>query len=323
MPLQQVLPFLPLIPLFLRKLLEVSGKKLFLGVIYTERFAAYKKAVVSAYLQKCSQAQENWLIKPTRGRIRQLCCKLVEDGLSKRDENMLYKYLEMEPGDRDFLAAIKETDADDFQGFVQFLNNTEINPAEPKVELLAWLIDFPARPYSKYIETGKDELDVAEDELKIKPPAKNDDETNLPPKDTKQEIAPIPPPVNKKDWRWLIGIAVLLIGGVILWRVWTDGKKCMYWSDDHYVATYCDVPRLDTPILPIDRAKLRGFRKIKKTDTLTSPYALRNFWYVRVADSLEIYSASGTHPLYPDKRLEAVTDYVVNFCRNHSKYGKP
>lgn len=235
---------------------------------------------------------------------------------------MLYKYLEMEPGERDFLAAIKETDADDFQGFVQFLNNTEINPAEPKVELLAWLIDFPARPYSKYIETEVGS-DAAEDEEEIKLPAKDDDETKLPPTDTKQEIPPTPPPVNKKDWRWLIGIVALLIGGVMIWWFLPGDKKCMYWSDDHYVATYCDVPRLDTPLLPLDLVKLRGFRKIKKTDTLTSPYALRNFWFVRVADSLEIYSAGGTHPLYPDKRLEAVTDYVVNFCRNHRKYGKP
>ncbi|MGY4537407.1 hypothetical protein ACVW0P_001826 [Mucilaginibacter sp. UYNi724] len=318
----QILPFPPLIPVFLRKLPEVSRKRLFLVVIYTERFAAYKKTVVNAYLQKRNQAQENWLIKPTRGRIRQLCCKLVEDGLSKQDEKMLYQYLEMESGDRDFLAAIKETDADDFQGFVQFLNNTEINPAEPKVELLAWLIDFPARPYSKYIETEKDGPAIAEDEERVKPPVKDDDETKLPPKGPEQETPPTLPPVNKIDKRWSIGIVALLVGGLVLWRVWPE-KKCMYWSDDRYVKTYCDVPRSDQPLLPLDRAKLEGFQKIKKTDTLNSPYALDHFWYTRVADSLEVYTARGTHPLHPDQQLQPVTDYVVNFCKNHSKYGKP
>lgn len=292
-------------------------------VIYTERFAAYKKTVVNAYLQKRNQAQENWLIKPTRGRIRQLCCKLVEDGLSKQDEKMLYKYLEMESGDRDFLAAIKETDADDFQGFVQFLNNTEINPAEPKVELLAWLIDFPARPYSKYIETEKDGPDISEEEEIDPPTIDQDDENRRRLKGTQPENPPTPPPINKKDRRWFIGIAALLIGGVILWRVWPDGRKCMYWGDDRYVKTYCDVPRLDQPILPLDQAKLEGFQKIKKTDTLTPSYALTHFWYTRVADSLEVYTARGTHPLHPDQQLQPVTDYVVNFCKNHSKYGKP
>jgi hypothetical protein len=337
--------------LFFRKVLEVSEKNLFLGVIYTERFAAYKIAVVSAYLQKRDQAQEDWLIKPTRGRIRQLCCKLVEDGLEKRDEKMLREYLKMQFIDHDFLAAIKKTDVDDFQGLLQFLNKTEINPAEIKVELMAWLIDFPARPFSQYIKEPRNELKIIKEEVEVIPPVQQEDAedpdtafegqegpvlkkeevvggtvqdniTKGPTPEGKGKEEPAIESSNKIDRRWLIGIAVLLIGAVILWRVWPGGKKCMYWDNDHYMATSCNVPRLDTPLVPLDQAKLRGFRRIKRVDTLTR-YSVDRLWYVRVEDSLEIYSAGGTHPLYPDKRLQAVTDYVVNFCHNRSKYGKP
>lgn len=348
---QQVLPFLPLIPLFFRKVLEVSGNSLFLGVIYSEKFAVYKVAVVNGYLQKCAQPEEDWQIKPTRGRIRQLCRKLIENGLEKRDEKILREYLEMEPGEHDFLTAIKRTDADDFQGLLQFLNKTEINPAEINVELLAVFIGFPERPFAEYINRlqsepilikkdgnevsqGHPDNTIAPDIVVSAQEEPASEEKEVDKKTVEEDITkrtsatgekgdepPVEP--DKFNLRWLIRIAAILMVGVMIWRFLPEEKKCMYWSGDRYVKTYCDVPRLDTPLVLIDQTKLRDFRKIKKTDTLSSPYAQRHFWYTRVADSLEIYTASGTHPLYPDKQFEPVTDYVVNFCKNHSKYGKP
>jgi hypothetical protein len=231
---------------------------------------------------------------------------------------MLYKYLEMKPGDKDYLTFIKKKVADDFRGFEQFLMKPEINTSEKNVELLAWLIDFPSRPYSKYIEAGFDEPVLTEDEQDVKidigegetiePEATKPDPTD------RGQISQRIKPDNKIDQRWLIGIAVLFIG-VLIWWLSPGSDQCMYWNNDHYVATSCNVPRLDTPLVALDRSKLRGFLRIKRLDTLTQ-YSVGKLWYARVADSIEVYSAGGTHPLYPDKKLKKVTDYVVNVCHN-------
>jgi hypothetical protein len=312
-------------------------------VIYTDRFAAYKTAVVSAYLQKRAEPQEEWLIKATRGRIRQLCLKLIENGLEKRDEKMLREYLEMEFSEHDFLAAIKKTDADDFQGLFQFLNKTEINPAEINVEVLAWLIGFPARPFSQYIkEPQNDPGLIKQEEAEVMPiyqgDTKDPDTTGQGQQTTalkKEDVAnltirenitsgPAPegkgkeePPISQGkniDRRWFIGIAVLLVGGLFIWLFLPKDYKCMYWNNDHYVATACDVPRLDTPLVRLDPAKLRGFRRIHQVDTLTH-YSAGKLWYVRVGGIIEVYSADGKHPLYPDKELKILTDYAINVSK--------
>ena len=320
--------------------------------MYTDRFILYKKAVVDVYLHKRMDAQMRWLIKPTRSRIKKWCCELAEVGVNKDDEKTLRDYMGLSPVNADFLEVLRKRDEQDFRGFQDFLNRTETRTSVENVELLAWLIDFPTRPYAQFIKELQNEPALKREKEVLIPPVQQDG-TREPdasgqgqetpvlkreeviegpgPEGGKRDVVPegggkgntvIKYGHKKKEW-FFIGIGVLLIGGVILWWVWPDGRKCMYWSDDRYVKAYCDIPRIDTPLLPVDIAKLRGFRKIKKTDTLTPSYALKHFWYTRVADSLEVYTASGTHPLNPDKPLEPVTDYVVNFCKNHSKYGKP
>jgi hypothetical protein len=311
---------------------------LFLEVIYTERFAAYKNAVVSAYHQKRSDAQESWLIKPTRARVRQLCCKLIEDGLENRDEKMLRDYFKMESTEHDFLAAIKKTDADDFQGFVLFLNNTEINPAETNIELLAWLIGFQLRPFSKYIKQPKNEQWLIENKdersrpnLPVKGQAqdnvdrtqatsglKEDDLVQEDPQQIEMEIPPIASAEKIKSGR-LIAIAALLVGAFVIWWCLPSDNKCMYWDNDHYAATSCNIPRADTPLVQLDAVKLGSFRRLHHVDSLTYK-SVNKLWYVRVGGIIEVYSANGKHPLYPQKKLAPLTYYAVNVCKKQHGY---
>ncbi|GGB22807.1 hypothetical protein [Mucilaginibacter rubeus] len=298
--------------------------------MYTDRFAAYKKEVVDAFHQRQLLADEDWLIRPTRGRIRQRLLKLMEDGIGRRDVPMLVRYLEMNAGDNDYLAAIKDTDADDFRGFEKFLLNTSISTAEKNVELLAWLIDFPARPFQEYIKSGGVDPDVIEENVSSSPIEEvldnvidNNDATGSKTEgnETNTEIIGQEEIISQKksvskDWRLYIGIAMVILLVGLIWMLAPGNKECMYWNDDHYVATSCNIPKPDTSFILLDEARLKSFRRIKRVDTLTA-YAVGRFWYVRVADSIEVFSAGGIHPLYPDKKLKKVTDYVVNVCRSH------
>jgi hypothetical protein len=304
--------------------------------MYSERFKIYKEEVVAAFLKKSEQANESWLVDLNRRKIREHCIERIESGVEPNDRRALSDFLKMKADDHDYLTAINATDADYFQGLLQFLKKPSRNPASTTVELLSWLIHFPARPYSTYLEYGGNQPITVEEELILYNEQK--DQRDISDSDVEQPEIPAPqivigeaerdPPVQpvSKDTGpngtgskiigkpWLIGVSVILIG-VLIWRFTAKDNECMYWNDDHYVATSCSVPRLDTPLIKFDEKKLRGFRRIKKVDTLTA-YSVNKLWWVRVGDSIELYTAGGKHPLYGDKKLKLVTDYVVNVCRN-------
>lgn len=284
-------------------------------VMYTDKYKEYKVAVVDSYLLKKEHAMEDWLINPTLAKVKKICLELTEPGLAKHDEKTLRNYLEISPG-VDHLRILKKADLEDFKGFVSFLKKTDVNPAETSVELLAWLIDFPDRPYSRFIGITPD----------ITTATRVDEENTVGLNDgavpTEEEkpgkgVTVMSP---NRNYRWLMIVIVLTLIGT-LWFFWPQNEGCMYWSNDRYIAASCSVPKLDTPLVAIDRAKLRGFRRIGRVDTLTA-YAVNRFWYTRVADSIEVYTAEGRHPVYADKTLKKVTDYVVNFCRNRGNRNK-
>jgi hypothetical protein len=316
--------------------------------MYTDKFIGYKQAIVDAYQKKRNDPQLDWLMRPTRYRIKQHCIQLIEHGLQKRDQPMLHNYLKMKSGNNDYLAAIKDTVADHFNGFEKFLLDTNKTTAEKNIELLAWLIDFPTRPFSQYIKEQQNELILTNQEEDVIPFHRADIEkrnisgekkeagalnteelierkiqqaaTNGATVGEREKHVPQILPDKNIDRRWFIAIAVLLVTGIFIWRFLPTEKNCMYWDNDHYVATPCDVPRLDTPLVRLDHAKIRGFLRIKHVDTLTR-YSVGKLWYVRVADSIEVYSAGGEHPLYPDKKLKPLTDYAVNVIQNRQKQG--
>jgi hypothetical protein len=283
---------------------------------YTENFNAYKEKVVNTYLQKQEVTDEDWLARPTRAKIRLRCIELVEQGLEKRDEAMLYNFLRLVPGDIDYLMIVKKKNAEYFKTMEQFLNDTAKNPKEKNVEMLAWLIGFEPRPFAvfKDHEPGKFiTVAVAEEEERIVSEKVN--ETDLTPDQSGNSIPLPPPPISIPRWPFFV-MAILILGAVVVWLL--TRPDCMYWNNNRYVATSCSIPRLDTPIIPLDRAKLRGFRRVTRIDTLTS-YSVGRLWYAHIADSMEIYTGGGNHPLYANKQLRKVTDYTIIICRKQHK----
>jgi hypothetical protein len=275
--------------------------------MYSEKFKAYKEDVVAAFLQKRQKADESWLVQLNRRKIWERSIELIENGVQSRDHRALSDYLEMKADDRDYLRAIKAKDSDYFQGLLQFLNNTNRNPADSTVEFLSWLIDFPARPYSEY----------------IKPDANIQPEPITPPLPTGQGGAPVVKPYNRRLvdplYLWISGLCFLFLFAGLVWWFWPK-NDCMYWNDDHYVESPCSAPQPDAPLIALDRTKLLGFRRIKKIDTLSS-YAVGKFWYARISkDSLEVFTARGVHPVYPNKELKKVTDYIVIVCNPHYQH---
>lgn len=60
----------------------------------------------------------------------------------------------------------------------------------------------------------------------------------------------------------------------------------------------------------MDTVKMVHFRRITKPDTITSK-AKGYVWYSKIGGKLEYYTSDGVHPLYTDKELKKLTDYMI------------
>jgi hypothetical protein len=294
----------------------------------------YKILVLADYDQKQMSGQlSSELLVPTPGNLKAEGVKICERRFNRKDEIILQSLFNQKEGAAGYRLAIQNCNAEIFKPVTTLIRQRNTNSTLKYLNLLAWLIDFQPRPYHSDLKIAAQpvipphQADIEESytpgeekeagalnkgepfEWKIQESATNRATTI----GERQKNGPPVSPDKNIDRRWFIGIAVMLIGGALIWLI-LPKDNCMYWNNDHYVATSCDVPRLDTPLVRLDLAKLRAFRRIHHVDTLTYN-SVGKLWYTRVADSLEVYSAGGMHPIYPDKKLKLLTYWAVNVCK--------
>lgn len=89
------------------------------------------------------------LTHPTAAKLRNECLILFKRGLDRADTRMLKSFLGWSDKEEIYESAIKRFDPDKFKPLNNFLKKG-IKTDEKNIELLAWLIDFRPRPYSKY-----------------------------------------------------------------------------------------------------------------------------------------------------------------------------
>lgn len=285
---------------------------------YTSNFQAYKDDVVAAFISKQThEPDQDWLIRPTRARLKQRCLQLASAELKPGDESILREFFEIEGRGVRYRDAIDVWNAEDFKTLEIFLKKPETQPAEKNVQLLAWLIQFEPRPFAEY-QKGLTDRPVNEERNREKTDhAETPNEVEDSKKERDNKVWPVRESA-KSRWKQIAAGGGVLLTILAAWYIYrSDDNKCMYWNGEHYVATACTVPRLDTPIVPLDPARLRGFRQLRHLDTLTS-YAVDRFWYAQKGKHVDVFTGPGVHPVYPDRRLKLVKDYVVNFCHSHN-----
>ncbi|MBP7556853.1 MAG: hypothetical protein KA821_11335 [Chitinophagaceae bacterium] len=109
----------------------------------------YIKLVIAAYNKKRENNQLPLLLaQPTRANIRQECVNVYRERYDKKDEATLRGFFGTVEQGRKFLEHIQDYSADKFRPLDNFLKDPQKNLTGKYVELLAWLIDFPHRPFS-------------------------------------------------------------------------------------------------------------------------------------------------------------------------------
>jgi len=297
----------------------------------------YQDLVLAAFKKKLDdKLLPLELVSPTRKSLKKYSYDVCLQRYDPKDELLLSSFFGQRDNPGAYANAIDLSKAEKFRTLHNFLNDKTESTDFVNISMLAWLIDFQPRPYHENLRIVENAVMPVQPEsaselpgsLEIQPTNDLTPEQvieEIKEEETVNEVPPTGPkgdelpPVKKTfDNRRLIGIAVIIFCGFALWQL-LPGNNCMYWKNDHYVPTDCNLPRRETPFVKLDPARLKELKRLHHVDTLTYN-SVGKLWYIRVDGIIEVYTAKGQHPLYPERNLLPLTYYAVNVCKNQHGY---
>ncbi len=290
------------------------------------------------------------LKQPTPASIRKECLTVYKERPDKKDEPVLRSFFGPADENKSFLTPIDNFPTDGFRAFSNYLKGRAVKTDDKNVELLAWLIDFPHRPFrfgmdvilsehEKAIinsdervggnllqEMEEEEGDNSEEMLDET--QQNEPEYIVALADEKpvtvvpikvSEIKPEKKSVTVSR-KWLIvGIAIFVaIFSLGAYLLYDKADNCMYWAGDHYEQVPCNEERKGQLIVALDEEKMEHFKKITRTDTITA-WSIGKIYYLKDNKALEYYTAGGNHPINVTRTLKVLSQYMFDkYLRNNA-----
>ncbi len=257
------------------------------------------------------------LAQPTLARLREECMDVYIARFDRKDENTLRVFFR-HTGDTNTLArTIERFDLGKFKPLRNFLTGRTNSTDQKNIELLAWLIDFKRRPFElgeNYNLDGEDNVSkqTMNDGKTVESGIKKDTDK---PGSTGEQASQTGKSAKKKRGV-IIAIAILLLAAVgYKWgfnsssgNSITGQGECMYWTGDHYEFISCQ-QRKDTLVVALDTLRLRNFRRITNTDTITH-HSVGKLWYRKKNGKLEIYSSGGYDPVDIQVELRPLSEHM-------------
>ena len=197
-------------------------------------FAEYQSQVLEYYQKEQAAGGLFFAFPyPTPAKIKAGCIEVIETRFDKKDKSFLRSYFKM-GNSEDFDLAVRKFDTDKFRPLNSYLRDPSRNPSSEHIQLLAWLINFPDRPYrSSY-------------ELSVEPPGQvktsdtgtsptNGEVGNLPGSEA-TEIAP--PVVHEEDKKADQAFGPSVSDGIGKITDWTDDghQKKSFWTKKAWYA---------------------------------------------------------------------------------------
>lgn len=300
----------------------------------------YIKLVFRTYqlLRSTPEISPN-LKQPTPANIRSECLTVYQERPNKKDEPVLRSFFGPAAENNSFLTPIQNFPTEKFKALSNYLKGVAITTDDKNVELLAWLINFPHRPFRFGMDVilsnrekailnsdeganpplGSDlnpphEIEDEKDD-KSDQPVNNETELNAQPATAKQvPVVPIKPvseikPI-KKDFskKWLIvGIALFFtILSLGIYSLYDKGDNCMYWTGDHYERIDCDADINDKVVF--DEERWKYFRKITDLSTISEKSIGVVHYYGN--KNREFFTQGGKHPVETTRYLKVMTRYI-------------
>lgn len=271
--------------------------------------------------------RSRFLQKTTTATLRDTLLYLVDrKELSTADANTLRYFFQLQQGD-DLRNGILNADIDKFRPVKRFMDGTTGTPTQQTLEMIAILLDFKPRPYSRFLElNGAVENFISEEKQDISEKTATFISEILENKepDFKKEVEAKKPPMGtRKKITMALSIAVVTFSvGYTTKQFILPSKHCMQWKVDHYELTDCEsVPLgiVDNPdgIKPYNEIEFNR-KKLTVCDTTTFFNSNNKpiVWYSKQHNVIEFFNMDGSHPV-TSCELRRITSYMIN------KYVKP
>ncbi len=270
----------------------------------------YIIAVKEKYELEKNGIYGGFLIEPTSALLRDLCLLVFDKGLKKKDEEVFANFFKPKE-EKGLRKAIENVDVEKLRTVCNFLKGVSKKTNLPVLNLIAVIVDYEMRPFSKFItlenkdaaitdktNSTKNEVDL-DVENKNKQPKKIENTTNHP---------------IRNIGIGIIGLLSFLTIGYSVKDVLLPKKQCMQWTKDHYEKVSCDskiitLATLNT-IKAIDSSEL-NLKKITVCDTtIFFEYDKPIVWYHKFNNEIECFNADGKHPV-TGRDLKPITPYMV------------
>jgi hypothetical protein len=282
----------------------------------------YRKLVLDDFEQKLTAGVlPPELLAPTRKDLRDHCVKVCTERYKKKDEPLLKSFYGARNSPAEYLIAVQNADAEEFRTLNNFLRDRSKGTSFTNISMLAWMIDFEPRPFREDLEPPPPP--APKTELISEPLLVSQTETpESPPVTGGKNPAEGEPendrPAVKRLWGYVIAL-LLLVSLPAYYFVTHDSFPaiekggCMIWTGEKYKRVSCSYKPEDRSIsvIPLDTAVLRQFKKIMNTDTITAN-SIGKVFCVKINGKYEYYTDSAANPVYPERPLRRLTQFIMN-----------
>lgn len=270
-------------------------------------FEDFKRAVKAKYEIEKESNYSDFLLNPSRAKLRNLCLELFKNNNNQNDLIVFSSFFKFDYTPSSSGKLKEQTDK--FRPIETFFKGeTDLMDSEA-VNMAAILVDFQPRPLLKFL---KGDCLVTNEEPVLREPTAD---VNGAIQRT-EAIAPVNKSTKisyKTILTIVILVATLMIGFGISHFVFQK-KQCMQWSEDHYEMVDCDL-KVDgfsslNNIEPFEESKasLHKIEMCDSTECFKNGQAI--IWYAKTASGIEFFNTHGRHP-ENNKPLKPVTQYIL------------
>ncbi len=274
--------------------------------VMSNTFDDYIVAIKNKYENEKNEIYSDFLLKPSPAQLREFCLLMHDNGLSNKDKKVFDLFFKTKP-DSTLRKAIANFDVEKFKKICNFLNGKSASTSLNSLNLIAILVNFEKRPFSYFLNSEFNNVEVEVIDSIPNNPLVKIQETNKiqPRKNFKKKIAVV-----------FLGIIGITSIGYTAKNIIAPEPQCMQWHKNHYEVVDCtneDQQGLfkQYDIIPFDENQ----SKLIKLDVSDTTTFFKNekplYWYCKVKGKPEFFNTHGLHP-ETGKALKPVSKYIIN-----------
>ena len=279
----------------------------------TNTFDDYLRAVKQHYEVAKNGVYACFLLHPSPAQLRNFCLLLLENDLSKSDEEVFKVFFQV-TASAALKKGISNFDVEKFKAVGNFLKGKSEKTNAVSLNLIAVLVDYQPRPFHKYLKGNEnlatnifreDREAIQEEEAFVavtNPFLAKANATNK--------------GVCLKKWGSISLVLLIVLGATyIVGHEFFSKKECMQWQEDHYERVDCITEAqgigLLTDKVPVNESEIN----LKKIEVNKQTVFFRNgkplVWYSKRNGEISYFNSHGIHP-ETGRPLKPITEYMID-----------